>query len=263
MEGTECEDCKDMAMYYIGELKDEDEDTIQSLERDRHPSGICPECASIGRLNDICIMCAEGGIGRRHLIQLESIPEEQHEVHVIEEQDEAHALEEQGKPTASEWLVDSGALVHVTNNRNNLNEPEATMQAVTIGSGKVMVAQFKGRRATVLADMSGNTVELENTLYIPNFKKKIVSLSKLLDQGYKVEEWTKTHLKISKNQKSIIIKRKQAQQMYYLIGFKVQPAVYATDSAMDINKAHEKLGHVGEENDAVLRHKANGKTQTM
>jgi len=99
----------------------------------------------------------------------------------------------------------------------------------------------------VLADMSGNTVELEDTLYIPNFKKKIVSLLKLLDQGYKVDEWTKTHLKISKNQRSIIIKRKQDQQMYYLIGFKVQPAAYVTNSAMDISEAHEKLGHIGED----------------
>jgi len=178
---------------------------------------------------------------------LESIPKEQHEAHVIEEQDEARALEEQGKPTASEWLVDSGASVHVTNSRNNLNKPKETTQAVTIGSSKAMATQFKGRRATVLANMSGNTVELEDTLYILNFKKKIVSLSKLLDQGYKVDKWTKTHLKISKNQKSIIIKRKQAQQMYYLIGFKVQLAVYATGSAMDINKVHEKLGHVGED----------------
>ncbi len=114
-------------------------------------------------------MCAEGGIGRRHTIQLESIPEEQLEAHVIEGQDEAHAVEEQGKPTASEWLVDSGALVHVTNSKNNLNEPKATMQAVTIGSGKVMAVQFKGKKASVLAIMSGNTVYLEDTLYILDF----------------------------------------------------------------------------------------------
>jgi len=35
--------------------------------------------------------------------------------------------------------------------------------------------------------------------------------------------------------------------MFYLLGFKANPEVHTTDRAIDINKAHEKLGHVGEE----------------
>ncbi len=83
---------------------------------------------------------------------------------------------------------DSGASVHVTNNKEDLNDPETTNQAVTVGSGKVMAAQFKGRKATILTDVGGGTLELEDTLFILNFKKKIVSLSKLLNQGYQVKE---------------------------------------------------------------------------
>jgi len=89
--------------------------------------------------------------------------------------------------------------MHVTNCKEDLNEPEAMDQAVIIGSGKVVAAQFKGKRATILMDMTRNTMELEDTLFILGFKKKIVSLSKPLDQGYKVTKWTKTHLTISKN----------------------------------------------------------------
>jgi len=113
------------------------------------------------------------GIGMQHSIPLVNLFKEENEVNVVA-----------NKPTASEWLVDSRASMHATNCKEDLNEPEDTNQAVTIGSGKVMVEQFKGKWATLLVHMTGNTVELENTLLIPNFKKKIVSLSKLLDQGY-------------------------------------------------------------------------------
>jgi len=43
-------------------------------------------------------------------------------------------------------------------------------QSVTISSGKVMIAQFKGRKATVLVDMTGKSLELEDTFYIPRGK---------------------------------------------------------------------------------------------
>jgi len=138
-------------------------------------------------------------------------------VNLFKEGNKVNAAEETNKPTASEWLVDSGALVHITNCKEDLTKQETISQAVTTGSGKMMAAQFKGARATVLTDMvSGNILELEDTLFIPNFKKKIVSLSNLLDQGYKVDEWNKTHLK--KN-KAITIKWKENQLMFYLLGF--------------------------------------------
>jgi len=35
--------------------------------------------------------------------------------------------------------------------------------------------------------------------------------------------------------------------MFYLIGFKVHPKVHATKMIMDINEAHKKMGHIGEE----------------
>jgi len=95
--------------------------------------------------------------------------------------------------------------------------------------------------------MAGHTLELEDTLYIPNFKKKIISLSKLLDQVYKVDKWTKANLKLSRNNKVITIKCKRNQQIFYLMGFKLQLEVHATKLAMDINDAHKQLGHVGKD----------------
>jgi len=127
------------------------------------------------------------GVGMKHSTPLTSLFENEDEVNVV-------------KTAPRKWHQNGSwvgsAPVHVTNCKEELNGPESTNQAATIGSGKVMEAQFKGRRSTILIDMGGGILRLENNLFIPNFKKKIVSLSKLLDQGYKVKEWTKSTFQI-------------------------------------------------------------------
>jgi len=103
----------------------------------------CPRCKGIGSLNKICLACEAIGTGLQHSVPLTCLFEDECKVNAVEEAD---------KPTSIKWLVDSRASVHVTNCKDNLNEPDATDQAVTIGSGKVMTAQFKGRRTTLLMD---------------------------------------------------------------------------------------------------------------
>jgi len=97
------------------------------------------------------------------------------------------------------WLIDSGASMHVMNQKEDLQEPKKTLHAVTIRSGKAVAAHAIGIKPTILCDAYRNTIELADTLYILEFKKKIISLSKLLDQGYKVKEWTKEYFWLSKN----------------------------------------------------------------
>jgi len=50
-----------------------------------------------------------------------------------------------------------------------------------------------GLKPMKLQDQDGHKIKLADILYILDFKKKIKSLSKLLDQGYKVDEWTKEY----------------------------------------------------------------------
>ncbi len=60
----------------------------------------------------------------------------------------------------NEWLIDSGASVHMTNQKEDLWEPKETLHAVTMGSGKAMAAQAIRIKPTILCDASGNTIEL-------------------------------------------------------------------------------------------------------
>ena len=79
------------------------------------------------------------GMGMRQFILL---------VGLFEEGDKVNTMEETNKLTASEWLVDSRALVHMTNCKKDLNELENASKSVTIGRRNVMAAQFKGKRTT-------------------------------------------------------------------------------------------------------------------
>jgi len=118
---------------------------------------------------------------------------------------------------------------------------------VTIGSGKSMAAKAIGNKPTMLQDASGNMIELMDTLYIPEFKKKIISPSKLLDQGYKVEEWTKENFWLSKNNQQMQVKHKEGYAMYYFQACSPTSGAYMVERTMDINKAHHKMAHMGED----------------
>ncbi len=147
----------------------------------------------------------------------------------------------------NEWLIDSGASMHVMNQKVDLWEPTETSQAVTIGSGKAMTVQAIGIKPTILHDTYRNTIELADTLYIPEFKKRIISLSKLLDQEYKVEEWMKEYFWLSKNDQRMQVKCKEGYSMYYFQACSQTPETYVVEPMMDINEAHDKMAHMGED----------------
>jgi len=62
------------------------------------------------------------GLGMRHSTPF---------INLFEDEDEVNVMEDNTKEIASEWLVDSGASVYVTNSKDDLNDPETTNQAVT------------------------------------------------------------------------------------------------------------------------------------
>jgi len=146
-----------------------------------------------------------------------------------------------------EWLIDSGASVHVMNQKAGLQEPTETSQAVTIGSGKAMAAKAIGTKPAKLCDTHGNIIELADMLYIPEFKKIIISLSKLLDQGYKVKEWTKEYFWLSKNDQCMQVSCKEGYSMYYFQACSPTSEAYMVECTMDINEAHDKMAHMGED----------------
>jgi len=142
----------------------------------------------------------------------------------------------------SEWLIDSGASVHLTKNRTWTNDPSHNNWQLEFNGGKV-----NWRSKTTLRDLNRNVLKLEQTLFIPSFKKKIISLSKLLNQGYQVRTWMKEYFDLSKGMMRMNIWRKEGHTTYYFHGTITRnKEIYMVKQLMEINKAHNKLAHMGE-----------------
>eukprot|EP00253_Pinus_taeda_P030289 PITA_30289 len=84
------------------------------------------------------------------------------------------------------WLIDSGALRHFTGYKevlHNLIEKETNLEIVL---GDNMKYPVKGIGNVSLKLNQGNTIHLQDVLYVPDLKKNLVSISTMEDKGYKV-----------------------------------------------------------------------------
>ncbi|KAJ4744580.1 polyprotein [Rhynchospora pubera] len=77
------------------------------------------------------------------------------------------------------WVLDSGATNHVTNDPNNLSSFYAYSgdDTLQIGSGMGLKISLIG---TVTLQLSHKTVVLQDVLYVPQFSRNLISISKLL-----------------------------------------------------------------------------------
>eukprot|EP00253_Pinus_taeda_P032298 PITA_32298 len=84
------------------------------------------------------------------------------------------------------WLIDSGASRHFTGYKevlHNLIEKETNLEIVL---GDNMKYPVKGVGNVSLKLNQGNTIQLQDVLYVPDLKKNLVSISAMEDKGYKV-----------------------------------------------------------------------------
>lgn len=84
------------------------------------------------------------------------------------------------------WLIDSGTSRHFTCYKevlHNLVEKETNLE---IALGDDMKYLVKGVGNVSLKLNQGNTIHLQDVLYVPDLKKNLVSISEMEEKGYKV-----------------------------------------------------------------------------
>eukprot|EP00253_Pinus_taeda_P032333 PITA_32333 len=84
------------------------------------------------------------------------------------------------------WLIDSGTSRHFSGYKealSNLIEKEAILEIIL---GDDATYPVKGVGNVTLQLDQGNSIHLQEVLYIPNLKKNLVSISAMEDKGYKV-----------------------------------------------------------------------------
>jgi len=88
--------------------------------------------------------------------------------------------------TLGNWLIDSGASRHFTGYRealSNLIEKETNLEIILGDNATYLV---KGVGNVTLKLNQGNTIHLQEVLYVPNLEKNLISISAMEDKGFKV-----------------------------------------------------------------------------
>ena len=150
-----------------------------------------------------------------------------------------------------QWLMDSGASVHVTNNKKHMSNILPTDKTVKVGSGEELSAKEVG--TVTLKNEKGAVLKLKQVYWVPSFVKNVISLTKLTDEGVKVTMEKSTLTLQNRKGGTLAIPKKPPETMFYFNGWRAMTeeedqamAVTGATSTMDINEAHRKLAHVSE-----------------
>jgi hypothetical protein len=145
----------------------------------------------------------------------------------------------------TQWLLYSGATVHVTNDSDVLLRARKSNKQVRVGNGEDAKAERIGDVEMIVGE--NDKFLLKDVLYVPGFLKNVVSLTKILNNGITVQ-LDKDHVKFGMNRKILKINKHRKDDMGYIKSRTKTPSkIMATDQKkMDINEAHEKLGHPSE-----------------
>lgn len=88
-----------------------------------------------------------------------------------------------------EWIIDSGATTHITNNKRLFDSFDSSQSSqVVVANDTKEYAKGKGTCTIDLISNNGNTstAKLQDVLYAPNIHGNMISVHKLLNNGYSV-----------------------------------------------------------------------------
>ncbi|KAF2320000.1 hypothetical protein GH714_021885 [Hevea brasiliensis] len=86
---------------------------------------------------------------------------------------------------SNDWWYDSGATVHVCNDKTQFKNYEEVVNGQKVLMGNHDSAKVVGKGSVELNFTSGKKLLLVNVLYVPEIRKNLVSASLLCKKGYK------------------------------------------------------------------------------
>jgi hypothetical protein len=153
-----------------------------------------------------------------------------------------------GTQKSTDWVFDSGAAVHITNDERNLINHQNTPNIVVYQPDGTAVPSIAC--GTVILDLhNGDTLELQSCYCIPSFSHNLISKGRL-SQMYDFHDTDSTTLLLQKNtmktEKTISHKRK-----HFIYIFQVTPLNTQQLRAMNVEIVgiwNDRLGHRSSEN---------------
>ena len=159
--------------------------------------------------------------------------------HLIEEN--YAFLTSENKAIFSDWLLDSGATCHMSNNKSLFDTTTFIQHSSLIGTAnKPLESKGCGNIEMELKDSKGNNklFKLVSVLFVPDINFNIISEKKLAEENYKIIK-EKNGCTIKKNKKTLFISPNLGTNLHVL-----KQNSKTVSFTIDINEAHKCLGHV-------------------
>ena len=138
-----------------------------------------------------------------------------------------------------QWLLDSGANEHITNNRSLLQNYSKTKDSYIRGVGKTQI-EVPGEGSVVAMTENGTTFEIPNVLYVPKAQRNILSYFKLVNEGMEVN-LSKLSAEIGTEKTEL---KREGDLAFWNLLHEVNEA--------EVNHFHYSLGHPGRDKSALL-----------
>ena len=146
-------------------------------------------------------------------------------------------------PTAGEWVPDTGATAHITDDLGTLSKltPYASSDSVMVGNGSELSITYTGN-ARIFSP--GSSLSLNNVLVVPNIKKNLLSVSQLTsdypcyfifdDRGFVIKD-LRTHKVLASGSKAdgLYVLQRAPVRVFFSNRFRV----------VDSTIWHGRLGH--------------------
>ena len=188
------------------------------------------------------------------------------------------------------FLADTGATTHIVKENDCLfKKRSADLCGMKVGTGAVTRVSEKGNLK--LVDMNDTEFVLENTYVVPGITRNIISITKLLFEGWQLGG-TKDVLTVTKDGKELSFERENSTGLYFIRVQRVDPEetveeaevneatetdenknagvdtkdsnnnkqakfnLYSSMPKLDVNEAHRKWGHPSEGKMKLMAEKA-------
>ena len=161
------------------------------------------------------------------------------------------------KEKEESWLLDSGATIHITNNKSQMFNIKTVENHVTIGDGSKIIGRIQG--SILLQTSNQIKFKLYNVLYIPGFNRNILSLARILEKGNEITADSES-MKLLRGASSLTLMKEHTSGMYVMKATRMSPKPWQSlhlaenkeekpekPKTVDINEAHDKLGHAYEQ----------------
>jgi len=157
-----------------------------------------------------------------------------------------HMTFEQEWFTTYDWIVDSGATQHMTFEQEWFTTYERIFpRRVFMGNDTILEAIGKGSiKATMQVGGQLTHTTITQVLHVPKMKNNLISVSKLISKGFKVE-FDKDGCKVNDARRVVVAQARKDKNLYFL-NVKVRKDMAHIANSLEESAMlwHERLGHL-------------------